>query len=405
MPLHEVFTQNQTMKTLRLLIGLTAILPLTVFSQDALITNLAKQNLETFAVSGSTFNGAGWNTLLDQVQKTDFVMLGEDHFTNEIPFFASALSDKVHFDNFICETDPYSAKLISGMMGTASDTQLKKYVADFGNVFSFFALEPEFRLMQKLVKANTTVYGTDQIVMNADRLICSALKAKTRNVKAKKIYEAIAAKSKACFDAFLKDPNQPMYMMTDDFDKQVAALLSQKLSSEELQKIADLKLSAKIYKEQNHHLRIQLMKSNLMKVYPQWAGKKNLFKFGAGHLAKGESFLQIYDLGNLVDNLADSQFKKSLHILVLGKSGAQGSPFKGFPEQPIDTKSDDLKALQPLFNAVDGEQWHCLDLLPLRKAMEKKEITIEDILLARVIKGYDFVVIIPKVTAAKFPGE
>ena len=42
------------------------------------------------------------------------------------------------------------------------------------------------------------------------------------------------------------------------------------------------------------------------------------------------------------------------------------------------------------------------DLLPLRKALEKNTLTIENVNLVRAIKGYDALVIIPEVTPAGF---
>ncbi|KOP39845.1 hypothetical protein DBB36_18750 [Flavobacterium sp. WLB] len=396
---------HKIMKPFHLLILLSAIVatPLLSFSQDSLVTNYVKKNAMTFVVNETAFIGNGWDNLINEIQKSDYVLLAEDHFTNEIPFFTSAITNKVKFDNFFCEIDPYSAEIITSKIKILSNAQLEKYVDDFGNVFSFFAMEPEFRLLKKLVKANTSVYGIDQVLMNADRLIFSELKLKTKNEKARKIYEDIELKSKTYFADFLKNPSKPMYLMTDDFEKQIAELLKLNVSQKEKEQIEALKLTAKIYKEQNHHLRVQLMKNNLMNVYDKWANKKNLFKYGAGHLPKGESYLKIYDIGSLVSNIADSQFKNSLHILVVGKSGALGSPFKGFPEQPINENSNNTKVLKPIFSAVEGNQWYCVDTLPLRNALENKEIIVSDVTLSRIINGFDFVVAIPKVMAAKFP--
>jgi hypothetical protein len=372
-------------------------------AQDSLVSKIAGESLATFSKSEQTFKGVGWDTLVSKIKTSDFVLIGEDHLTNEIPFFFSAVAAQVKFDNFFCEIDPYSAKIIESKIKNLSEIQLKKYREDFGDVFSFYAFEPEYQLLKQLVQSKTSVYGTDQVLAVADRLICSELKLTTKNDKAKKIYEAIEQKSKTYFTNFLKDQSRPFYILTDDFENDMANLLLLNLSHEEKEIITDLKLTAKIYKEQNHHLRIQLMKSNLMNVYSKWENKKNLFKFGATHLPKGESLLTIYDIGNLVNNAADSKFKNSLHLMIVGKSGTQASPFRGFPERTVDENSNDLKALKPFFNIVATGQWHCFDMLPLRKALENGKVTINDIQLVRIIKGYDFIIIIPKVTAAEFP--
>ncbi|KRB55575.1 hypothetical protein [Flavobacterium sp. Root186] len=93
----------------------------------------------------------------------------------------------------------------------------------------------------------------------------------------------------------------------------------------------------------------------------------------------------------------------SLHILVVKKSGTQGSPFKEFPEQTINENSNNIKVLKPIFSAVEGNEWYCVDMLPLRNKLENKEIIVKDVTLSRIINGFDFVVVIPKVTASKFP--
>lgn len=47
--------------------------------------------------------------------------------------------------------------------------------------------------------------------------------------------------------------------------------------------------------EQSHALRIQLMKNVFYNLYyTKLNGQKNLFKFGAGHMAKGEALLGGY---------------------------------------------------------------------------------------------------------------
>lgn len=376
-------------------------------AQDSLITQLAKNSVTTFEKTGNNFIGPGWEKIIEQVKKSDNVLIGEVHFTNEIPAFVSALTTNIKFDNFFCEIDPYSAKILESKIKALSAQDLNKYSNEYGNTFSFFALQPEFNLLQQIVKSNTTVFGIDQITSVADRLICSELQKTTKSSEAKKIYQIIEDSSKIYFDNFLKSKGNPLgypfYLLTDRFQKDLQDLSALNLSKKEGFIIESMKLSARIYLQQNHHLRVQSMKNELLKVYPELSDKKNLFKFGANHLAKGESFLKIYDIGNVVNNIADSKFKSSLHIMVVGKSGTQGSPFKDFPEQKIDENSSDIRSLKPLLKVVNGEDWHCFDITALREAMEQNKIAVNDVELKRIIEGYDLVIVIPTITAAKFP--
>lgn len=164
--------------------------------------------------------------------------------------------------------------------------------------FSFYAFTPEFALLKQFTESNTKIQGTDQILLVGDRVISNELQKVTKNKKAKDIYTTIENNSKIYFDNFLKDQSKPFYLLTDDFKKNIEELSLLELSPEEVQIINALKQSAKIYKSQSHHLRVQLMKNQLMEEYSDWAGKRNLFKYGANHVAKGESLMEVYDIGN-----------------------------------------------------------------------------------------------------------
>lgn len=372
------------------------------FAQDSLLTSLAKKNVTTFVKQADTFSGSGWEKIIKKAAVSNDILIGEDHFTNEIPYFTSAIASSIKFDNFFCEIDPFTAEILQGKIKSLSPLALQNYVDTYGNAFSFYAFAPEFDLLKQLTRSNTTIRGTDQILLIGDRIICNELQQTTKNKEAKQLYKLIADSSKVYFDNFLKDQKKPFYLLTDDFAKNVDKLSLLKLSTQETKIIDALKLSAKIYKSQSHKLRVQLMKNQLMQTYDSWSGKRNLFKYGANHLTKGESFLDVYDIGNLVSNINDGNFKSSLHIMILGISGTEASPFEGFPAENIDTNSSMLKTLKPITKIVDGEEWCCFDLLPLRKELNEGRLKITDIKMQRIIKGYDLLVIIPKVTASKF---
>lgn len=372
-------------------------------AQDSLITALAKNNQTNFVKEANQFKGLGWDKILDQAKKSSNVIIGEEHFTNEIPFFVSKLAEQIKFDNFFCEIDPFTAHIFEQKVKTLSTDALKKYVMDYGNTFSFYAFESEFDLLKQLIKGNTNIRGTDQILLVADRLICNELMQTTKNKRAKAIYEVIRDQSKSHFAAFLKSQKSPFYLLTDDFEKNINELSTLALSPGEKKIIAALKLTAKIYKSQNHHLRIQLMKNQLMENYNDWVNKKNLYKYGANHAAKGESLLEIFDIGNLVNNVADSQFTNSMHMIIVGKSGLQASPFQGFPAGKIDENTGHLKSLQPFLKLTQSKEWQCFDLVPIREAISSGKIKVTDVRLLRIIKGFDLLVVIPEVSAAQFP--
>jgi hypothetical protein len=130
-------------------------------------------------------------------------------------------------------------------------------------------------------------------------------------------------------------------------------------------------------------------------------GQKNLYKFGAGHMGKGEALLGGFDLGNIVYNIADSHFEKSVHIAVLGKDGMQGAPFKGIPPSKLDPNNGDMKFLKPFFDAMQINAWYCFDLTEIQRLIRRGKLTIDDLMLRRILQGFDYLVIIPEVTASQ----
>jgi len=190
--------------------------------------------------------------------------------------------------------------------------------------------------------------------------------------------------------------------MTTHFSKQLEALDTLALSGYEDSVIEDMRISRSIYSQDDHKRRIQLMKRILLNRLGEWYRDKNLFKYGAVHMPSGESLLSIYDIGNLVLNVTDAEFKESYHIAVVAKSGMKGSPFPGHPHSEIDSDKGMLSRLSPFFSVVNGNKWHAFNMAPIRNKLKNGNLEISNVLLERVIKGYDTLVIIPEATAAGF---
>ena len=221
------------------------------FSQDTLIQELLINNTLQFNFDGIEFTGNGWDYIQNEVRESSNVLIGEDHFSNEIPSFTKAIFDTKSFDNFIIEVDPYSTEIIVNSIQDNINNQ-QEFYTNYKDLFSFYALKPEFDLLEHIVKSGTNVLGADQIVAYADRLIFNDLKHKTEHVTAKEIYSHITKQSKLHLDDFLSNPKNPMYFMTADFASQLNKLDSLNISSEEKMIIEEMKKSISIYKPGGH---------------------------------------------------------------------------------------------------------------------------------------------------------
>ncbi|MFM8850402.1 MAG: hypothetical protein ACKOE5_08400 [Cytophagales bacterium] len=377
-----------------------------VSGQDDLLKQSIQKCKSTFSRTGNSFTGRGWEMIDSAVRVSNQVLIGEDHFLNEVPFFISAIARNNGFQNFIIEVDPYSVEILEKKIASLTEADLGLFIKQWQTTFSFYGLKPEMELLRQMVKSGAKVGGTEQISLMSDRLICHSLKMLSKNKEAIRLYEQIARESARHLEQFVKDRSKPFYMLTPAFDSTLTRLLQLPLSTQEKQQLQDLKLSKRIYAEGNHWIRLQLMKSNFYNYYyPKVTEQKTLYKFGSNHMTKGEGILGGYDIGNVVYNIADSRYEKSLHIMIVGKEGWQGSPFKNTPPTKLYEGSDGLKAYGELeglkvFFEETGKEWTCFDLTTMHRPIRRGELKVEDIFLRRILQGFDYLVVIPEVTAA-----
>ncbi|CAN5566122.1 hypothetical protein BH09BAC4_BH09BAC4_49850 [soil metagenome] len=363
---------------------------------DTLWTRLLNENTSSLQPGSRGFTGKGWDLIQSGVQQNQYVLIGEDHFMTEIPYFTEQVLKTSAFNTFALEVDPYVAQILNQKLAQKDTTSLMKWVSQTGASLSFYGLREEFQMLQAANRAHTTFIGLDQIAMISDPLLYEDLARTATSASSRKQYAAMAERARVAADKFTSDMSQPTYMQSATFDQDVAELEKGPLSAHEKEILEGIKLSARIYKTQSHALRVQLMKHQLMTAYESAIkNKKVLVKMGAMHCARGESYLRVYDCGNLLSNLADSEYKTTFHIAIFGKDGVQGSPFKSLPAQKLDPYSGDLKFIKPFFDATPKEEWAVFNLLPIRKALQSQKLKIDDIDLRRTILGYDALVIFP----------
>lgn len=356
------------------------------YAQNIVLDSLVQKNGFPFqSDTNISFQGKGWNVLLDEIKQSNSILLGETHFTNEIPYFTNAIINEVKFDNYFLEVDPYSVAIIEAKIKSLSAEQLNSFVKEYSTNFSFLEYEPEFVLLKNLVKRNTKIYGAEQMSVSADQMIISNLKETSRNKKVIEIYDQMLHNSKL---AASKEGLEKYYMLSEDCLQKLDLLLKLKLSDKERKQIEAFKLSREIYTKRSHPLRIQLLKNILLTQMPHWNNKKNLFKFGANHMPKGETILtktDLYDIGSLISNIEEANYRKSLHIMLIGDGEDE----------------DDKTTFKSFINVAKDEQWYCFDLRPLKKFILQNKLKVDDVYLSRVIKGYDYLIYIPKLTKSK----
>ena len=365
----------------------------------------AQLNFDSLVIASATvFNGNGkfigkpWDQLVERASKANYVLIGEDHFINEVPLFTQALVNSISIDNYICEIDQWMLNIFKDKISSLTTLQLDKWISENYNGFSFFQKKNEFELLHSLVDKKTNLIGTEQVGLMATTIIFQYL-FETGSPQNKALYKVMRDSSEAANNRFFADHSKKYFLATPFFRESINQLSRFGMKEDESKLIDAITRSADIYSTGNHRNRIKLMQSNLMDNYPETLkGKKNIFKFGANHTIRGESYIPVYDIGTTAHILAQAENGDSYHMLILPKAGNQAGFLGG--SNPIDYNDEFYKSLKPLLDKASDTAWTSIDLENVRNVARKQKHTIQNPFLEKTIKGYDVLIVIPVASAA-----
>jgi hypothetical protein len=309
---------------------LTAILSLvffcaTVHAQSDKIDSLLKANAYTLSIDNNgNLAGNGAPFLIKKLAGSQFVLIGENHNSKEIPEFTTALFKALHttygFDHLALEQDPPMMRKVSA----------KKYRGNRDSVFSLarrypygftFITDEELKMIADVSQYNVrgnSVWGLDQSFGLTHVVEPMVARAKG----SPRLDSLLASISR---DERIRDLDNKTYKKYD-----LAALAQFKTGDENNEAdfgIRSLQLSDSIYYLMNHkrtyegcELREAYMKSRFVEEYKQCvkAGEQNpkvLLKLGNSHVMDGfEPNTGVLDLGTFVKQFAIQNGTECLSI-------------------------------------------------------------------------------------------
>ena len=392
-----------------LLIGFLAGSALVAHAQDSTLTRLVRQNRYDLTVNGTQFGGAGWDKLRDAVQKSQFVLLGEDHGIAQVPQFAAAIAQVLKPTIFVAEVDPYVAQAATRL--AAQPGPPTAYLRRYPEALCFLDLAEEFELVRTLRAQQVQLVGIDQVFCTTSAPFYAQLAELVKNAATKTYLQRRAQAFETQNQRYEKLGQDDYVMLTQPQSAVDSLLLITKKESPAARKMAqDYATSYAIYKTQAHQTRVNLMKQNLLQALRPYqtttglAAPKMLFKFGSNHLARGLSQSvkgEFYDVGNLVQNLADAAGQRSLHLYVIGKQGQQAesdNPY--FPARRVGEYAIENAGLQVFAAQATGPEWVAFDLRPIRRAITTGKLQVNQF-MQRSILGYDYLIVIPETKASR----
>jgi len=396
------------------------VLAMEAHSQNAAFLETLQKNRAAIGVKEGKLSGPGADVLRPALAEAEFVLLGEDHGTQQIPDFGAALCAELApqgFRHLTLEVGRNLAPELEKMARSADGMkQLAEFEKEYPETIPFYNWREEFVMLQQCEKAaapaGMTLWGVDQEFLGSTGFVLDKILGTNPGPEATAVIQsllkenneahAIAVKSRSAWDLTLVAAKQ------EELDR--ARDLLAKQGNPEAQKLfGDLLASREIYLKNkaadyydSNRERAQLMKKNFVGPFAADMQKtgmplKVLFKFGGWHMYRGLNPLHSSELGNLAGEFAEAHGLKSVHILIAGVKGQQ-LHFTGIgrPPEPtvVDITADKGAAFfKPLYENQVAGSWTLYDLRALRAGLSGYGNI--DPQLECVIFGYDFAVLIP----------
>jgi len=391
------------------------------FSQKPTLESGIASASYALAIEDGKLAGPGAPILEEAIARADFVLLGEDHLTREIPRFAAAVCDAMGASGGLSamafEASPAVANFVQESLGSPDRlgkmTDLQKRYPDSA---AFLDVQDENDLAAHCAsvarRGGFRIWGLDQEFVGSSGWILERMLATRPGPIARAAILQLQAMERSDEREARKtgDPSKLFMFAVPAAEIEKAAAAVEKdgtpatrTAFHELTESREIYLENAAGSSESNARRARLMKQNFLAGYQAAGGQRKsqrvLLKFGDWHLYKGINPLHERDLGNFVAEFADGRNQTSLHIMVLGAKGTHAL-FAGYV-QPLKfepfvmDQDDDYRWLKPAIDAQKAGSWTLYDLRKLR--FKHLDLNAD---WERVVYGYDLLVVIPELTPA-----
>ncbi len=395
-----------------ILIHFIILLPGLLSSQDSLIIETLRSNLFEVTFNDGKLEGNGVQLLEKGVQNHHFVTIGEMHGIREVGEFSEGMyriGKKHGYKYFAIETDPWVAQKLEYLAAQPIDS-LRAFEKRYPLAIPFYGNQNDFSFLAAIVQENDVegrkIWGLDQTFVAATRFLLHEVMNLAKTEPARAIAKKHFDRSVSAFGEAMqnRDPGS-VYLrkMTDDDFRELEEAFHEEKNFEAMRILAGMKESKEIYQHwydgayyQNNRVRSRWMKDTFMRYYNEAMFRdgdlpKVMFKFGSTHSVRGLSYTYIYDLGNLISELAESKGSQSMHIRFSALKGSAYNMLSG--NQDFDNTGEiDARIIEAVGRKDAREGWILIDLRPLRNLPMKNQPEA----FKTLVFGFDLYVLVPE---------
>ncbi|SFJ39115.1 hypothetical protein [Olleya namhaensis] len=391
-------------KTLFILVF--SLLSTSFFAQEKLKSNDISKFSHTFDIVNGNIIGAGATVLEEKILESQFFLLGEEHYSPEISELTNVLLPKLKqsdFNYFAIEVGPNSTEKIVSVI--KKEHSLYKFNSDFYSKYQdipipFFDGKKDELFLKTALKENIEIWGIDQEFVSAHLFLIDEIYSLSNNKSL--IQTEYNSVKRFIKEEYKKELDVKGYQMFENLlESTIIKTFFDKCPDVKQRKIIeDLIISWKIYAmrevknySQNNLTRMEYMKQQFGSYY-NTASKtdtlsKIFIKMGSMHLARGQNWLGIYDLGNLIKELSYLNGTKSTSINCFSRYWKDD---KGQVFDFLDEKEG--KAYQPLLELAKKDKWVLIETKPILELIKKENIKLNKDLNI-LISGFDFILFSP----------
>ena len=389
--------------------------------QDSLTMRLRSLARTAEITSAGELAGAGGEFLLARVRASRFTMVAEEHGIVEVPKLAEALwreALRAGYSHFAIETgEQLAVQLETALRADRDDTAYLAFLKAHWPGAPFFNWREDAALLRAVVNSTPArrgvLWGLDYDII-ADRHVLARLRELAPDSAARRVADSAIAVADSALERGMREQNPGLIMMFGGdsavFSRLRAAYRPR--AGSETDRILTLMdstlainrlfLSGRGY--ESNLSRSRLLKRQFWRFYDSTRaadGKEPrvMLKFGAAHLQRGRNFVNTYDLGTQLAELAEKDGGEALSVYVVGgpeTRRAQIDPrYMTSIEVPVQSLTPSWA--KPFVDASDPDKWTVFDLRALRSMGSKRLNAIAPELL-QVIFGFDAMVVLSKST-------
>lgn len=386
-----------------------------VYAQDTLTTEMIEPFSYRFHFENGQLRGKGGDSLMSEIQKSHFVLLGETHDDAKIAEFTNVLLSELHnldYKYFLTEHGRYGmdflleeankdSTIVSGIckINTREYERLNEYP------FPFLTGIEDAQFVATALKNGYQIYGIDQEFFYSYPFLFDKLFNKSN--KSESIKYSYQAALTFLYEQYQNDATEKDYpicknLLKSEIIRSFFDLLRTDAYSQKV--VEDIRQSWEIYemnrtnRSESFALRGNLMKNRFINFYDSIATKvsinsKFIIKLGALHIMRGTTPLGIEDIGEIVHQTALKNGQKDLNIYFMFRYYLDEEEELGYFDNS-EGNSNWLKERKPLMLQGQPDSWTIIDLKKLKNMVDSSKLFVYQP-INDIMNWHDYVIIPP----------